>query len=262
LIENFKEKIELMQKALHKTQKVDDYLLTVGGITNEPAVQLPPKFSILEADRFTGVGNPKQHLRKYLNFVKIKGLNEQQVLQAFPLSLAGSASNSYYTLNLGKTKNLGELVDLFMKQFSYNSMIDFTLRDLKKMCQRDNEIFSEFLVRWRAKASKMINRPEKKNQVNIVMKGLFPIYYNRMFASPIMDFEQLWNSGMRIEDTIDNGQLDKREGRIYVTTKKIFGSSSKTPNVQANINVVQLNQYQYQCPLQNQYQKSYSYIYI
>ena len=65
-----------MQKALQKTQGVDDYLATLGGITNETAMQLPPKFSILEANRFTGVGDPKQHLRQYLNFVKIKGLNE------------------------------------------------------------------------------------------------------------------------------------------------------------------------------------------
>jgi hypothetical protein len=32
-----------------------------------------------------------------------------------------------------------------------------------------------------------------------------PIYYNKMFASPIMDFKQLCNNGMRIEDTIDSG---------------------------------------------------------
>jgi hypothetical protein len=203
------------------------------------------------------VGDPKQHLRQYLNFVKIKGLNEQQVLQAFPLSLAGSASNWYYTLNVGQTKNWGELVEIFIDQFSYNTMIDVTLRDLETTRQRENETFSEFLVRWRAKALKMMNRPKEKDQVNMVMKGLLPVYYNRMFASPIMDFEQLCNSGMRIEDAIDNGQLDKREGRISVAPKKTFGSSSKTPNIQANINVVQPNQYQYQRPPQHQYQNAY-----
>ena len=56
-----------------------------------------------------------------------------------------------------------------------------------------------------------------------------------------MDFDKLCNSGMRIEDAIDNGQLDKREGRISATPKKTFGSSSKMPNIQANINAVQSN---------------------
>ena len=137
-------------------------------------------------------------------------------------------------------------------------MTNVTLCDLKTMRQRDNETFSEFVVRWRAKASKMINRQNEKDQVNKVMKGLLPVYYNRMFASPIMDFEQLCNNEMRIEDTIDNGQDDKREGRISATTMKTFESSSKAPNVQANINAIQLNQYQYQRPFQNQYQNSYS----
>ncbi len=87
------------------------------------------------------------------------------------------------------------------------------------------------------------------------MKGLLSAYYNRMFA--IMDFKQLCNSGMRIEDAIDNGQLDKREGRIFVAPKKTFGNSSKASNIQANINVVQSNQYQYQRPPQHQYQNAY-----
>ena len=116
--ESFKEKMELMQKALQKTQRVDDYLATMGGITKEEPLQLPPKFFIPETNRFTRVGNPKQHLRQYLNFVKIKGLNEQQVLQAFPISLAGLTSNWYYTLNIGQTKNWGELVKIFIDQFS------------------------------------------------------------------------------------------------------------------------------------------------
>jgi hypothetical protein len=122
----------------------------MGVITKEDPSQLPPKFVILETDRFSGIGDPKQHLRQYLNFVKIKGLNKQQVLQAFPLSLAGSTSNWYYTLNVGQTKNWGELVEIFIDQFLYNTMIDVTLRDLEMTRQRENETFSEFLVRWRA----------------------------------------------------------------------------------------------------------------
>uniref|UniRef100_A0A2N9HWY3 Retrotransposon gag domain-containing protein n=1 Tax=Fagus sylvatica TaxID=28930 RepID=A0A2N9HWY3_FAGSY len=178
--------------------------------TKKDPSQLPPKFVILETDRFSGIGDPKQHLRQYLNFVKINGLNKQQVLQAFPLSLAGSTSNWYYTLNVGQTKNWGELVEIFIDQFLYNTMIDVTLRDLEMTRQRENETFSEFLV-----------------------------------------------SEMRIENSVDNGQLDKRGGRISVTPEKTFRSSSKTPNIQANINVVQPNQYQYQCPPQHQYQNAY-----
>ena len=68
-----------------------------------------------------------------------------------------------------------------------------------------------------------------------------------------MDFKQLCNNGMRIEDTIDSGWIDKHEGKISAPSKKTFGSSSKVPNAQANINAVQPNQYQHQSPFQDQY---------
>jgi hypothetical protein len=57
--------------------------------------------------------------------------------------------------------------------------------------------------------------------------------------------------GLVIHEPFD---LDKRKGRIFVAPKKAFESSSKTPNIQANINAVQPNQYQHQHPLQNQHQ--------
>ena len=40
------------------------------------------------------------------------------------------------------------------------------------MQQNDNETFSEFLVRWREKVAKMMNRLAKKDQVNSKMKNL------------------------------------------------------------------------------------------
>ena len=62
-------------------------------------------------------------------------------------------------------------------------MIDVTLCDLETTRQRDNKTFSEFLVKCRAKALKMINRLDEKDQISKVMKGLLPVYYNRMFAT-------------------------------------------------------------------------------
>jgi hypothetical protein len=59
----------------------------------------------------------------------------------------------------------------------------------------------------------MINRSDEKDQVIIVMRGLLLVYYNRMFASPIM-----CNSGIRIEDSINSGRLDKYEGKIDLCT--------------------------------------------
>ena len=75
------------------------------------------------------------------------------MLHAFPLSLSGIAEEWYYTLDVEKTKVWKELINLFVKQFSYNTTVDVTFKDLKIMQQDDNERFSKFLVRLRVKAA-------------------------------------------------------------------------------------------------------------
>ena len=64
----------------------------------------------------------------------------------------------------------------------------------------------------------MVNRPAE-------MKDILP---NKACALPIMDFEQLCNNGMRMEDAIDSNIT---EGKMYAPTKKIRENSSKDPNV-------------------------------
>jgi hypothetical protein len=179
----------------------------------------------------------------------MKGLNETQVLNAFPFSLTRSASKWYYTLDIGNVKGWTELLNAFLTQFSFNKMIDITLRDLETTKQKEEETFSEYLVRWREKASKMINCLGEKDQVNIMMKGLLPIYFNRMLSAPIMNFEQLCDCGTRIEDAMENGKIERNEGRA--TSKKTYGQTSKnTP--QTNVSAV------YQTPIPSPYPYQYS----
>ena len=82
-------------------------------------------------EKFDWTGDPKQHVRRYLSITEMKGLDEKQTLQAFPLSLTGGASRWYYSLDPSKTKVWNELVELFVDQFIFNTMIDVTLRNLE-----------------------------------------------------------------------------------------------------------------------------------
>ncbi len=136
--EEIKRKVDLMQQTLRKNQGFDDYLFSMGGITTEPSMQLPPKFSIPEADKYSWSGDPKQHLRQYLSFAKMKGLNETHVLNAFTFLLNGSTSKWYYALDIGNIKGWIELVNAFLAQFSFNTMIDITLRVLVSQPKTSN----------------------------------------------------------------------------------------------------------------------------
>ena len=81
-----------MQLAFHKAQGMDDCLYNMGGICSKTAIAQPPKFKIFDAENFDGIGDPKQHVRRYLIIAEMEGLDEKQTLHAFPLSLTGGAS--------------------------------------------------------------------------------------------------------------------------------------------------------------------------
>ena len=179
-----RDNMEKMQLASRKAQGMDDYLYNMGGISSKTHIALPPKFKIYDAENFDGIGDPKQHVRRYLSIAEMKGLDEKQTLYAFPLSLTRGASRWYYSLDPSKTKVWNELVELFVDQFIFNTMIDVTLRDLETTKQRVGETFSEYMTRWKGKASRMVSR---------------------LLSSPISSFGELCDYGTRIEDAINNG---------------------------------------------------------
>ena len=106
----------------------------------------------------------------------MKGLDEKQTLHAFPLSLMGGASRWYNSLDPNKTKVWNERVELLVDQFIFNTMIDVTLRNLKTTKQGVGETFSEYMTRWKGKTSRMVNRPNEKDQINMIIKNLLPAY--------------------------------------------------------------------------------------
>ena len=54
----------------------------------------------------------------------------------------------------------------------------------------------------------------------MILKNLLFVYYNHLFSSPIMNFEQLNDYGLKLKDTINIGLLDRNEGKPQ--QKKIF----------------------------------------
>ena len=147
-----------MQLTFHKAQGMEDHLYNMGGVSSMAPIALPPKFKISNAKKFGGIGNPKQHVRRYLSIAEMKGLDKKQTLHAFPLSLTSDASRWYYSLDPSKTKMWNELMELFVDQFIFNTMIDVTLRDLETTIQGVGETFSKYMTRWKTKASRMLNK--------------------------------------------------------------------------------------------------------
>ena len=122
-----------------------------------------------------------------------------------------------------------------MDQFIFNTMIDVTLRDLETTKQGVRETFSKYMTRWKTKASRMVNRPNEKDQINMIIKNLLPAYNSSLLSLPISSFGELSDCGTRIEDGINNRQLEKGESKP--PTKKTYGGGATTTKAPNPINV-------------------------
>ena len=129
-----------------------------------------------------------------------------------------------------------------MDQFIFNTMINVTLWDLETTKQGVGETFSEYMIRWKTKVSRMVNRPNEKDQINMIIKNLLLAYNSRLLSSLISSFGELCDCGIRIEDAINNGQLEKGESKP--STKKTYGggaTTTKAPNP-ANVSAIILQE--------------------
>ena len=75
-----REKMAKMQLAFCKVQGMDDYLYNMRGVSSKAPIALSPKFKISDAEKFDGIGDLKQHVRRYLSIVEMMGLDEKQTL--------------------------------------------------------------------------------------------------------------------------------------------------------------------------------------
>ena len=122
-----------------------------------------------------------------------------------------------------------------MDHFIFSTMIDVTLRDLETTKQGVKEIFSEYMTRWKGKAFKMVNRPNEKEQINMIIKNLLLAYNSRLLSSPISSFGELCDCGTRIKYAINNGQLEKGESKPLI--RKSYGEGANTSKAPSPVNV-------------------------
>ena len=93
-------------------------------------------------------------------------------------------------------------------------MIDAILRDLETTKQGVWETFSEYMTRWNGKASRIVNRPNEKDQINMIIKNLLPAYNSRLLSSLISSFGDLCDCGTRIKDAINQEDIWRRSSYL------------------------------------------------
>ncbi|KAF5932817.1 hypothetical protein HYC85_028988 [Camellia sinensis] len=197
-------KLEKLFKKSHEVKSIPDI---EDGYT-DTAVTLPDRFKMPHIDRFDGSGDPMVHLSLFSDVLRPMGLTRLQKLSLFGRTLSGIAAIWYAKLEDSVKRSWEEMAEAFVAQYSYNTQIEITTRDLETTRQEPKESFSEFVARWRAKASMMTIRPTDKDQIRMVVRNLQPKLMQKMIVLPFPTFSNLHEMGVQIEDAMKQGLID------------------------------------------------------
>ena len=86
----------------------------------EPNIITPPKFKVLDFDKYKGTTCHKNHLKMYCQKMGEYAKDEELLIPSFHESLTGVAVTWYTTLEPFRVLSLKDLVVAFVRQCQYN----------------------------------------------------------------------------------------------------------------------------------------------
>ena len=141
------DKIELRIRSLH----VFDGVIGLDVYDDLLVIALPVEFRMPDIKRYTGIGCPSIHLQLYNTVMCEHRLDEAQMIMLFPLSLSGAAQLWFASLDPSRRRTWADLGQEFIRQYSFNTVMDVSRRELEALRQRPDESITSFISRWREK---------------------------------------------------------------------------------------------------------------
>ena len=92
-----------------------------------------------------------------------------------------------------------------MRQFAFNTVIDVSRRELEALRQRLNQSVSSFIPHWRGKIVEIVDRPSKKDHIQMVLRSLQPTIARHVVGVPFIEFGSLVLALYDVEDGILRG---------------------------------------------------------
>ncbi|XP_065863082.1 uncharacterized protein [Euphorbia lathyris] len=238
-----KEKAKEEEWRQHITQEVQDLR---GGSSGSQdfynlkncltATALPLKFRLPDMKKFDGTGDPTAHMNQYVAVMKPTILTEDQVLGLFNTYLEGAALTWFHALPMVTKKDWKELAKSFIAQYSFNTMLEVTLKELESTKQQARESFSDFVKRWRAKVAVMKQKPLEQDQIRMVVGNTLPYIKNELRYMPFTDFNQMYSYALTVEG---DGEPKKAYTKWTKSGYSAGGPSASTES--AAVKVVDLN---------------------
>ena len=149
------DRIEQRIRSLH----VFDGVLGWDGYDDLLVVALLVEFRTLDIERYTGIGFPRIHLQLYSAVMRGHRLDEAQMIMLFPLSLSGAAQHWFASLDPSRRRKWVDLGQGFIRQYSFNTVVDVSRRELEALRKRSDESVNSFISQLREKIAQIIDRP-------------------------------------------------------------------------------------------------------
>ena len=154
--------------------------------------------------------------------MRAHGLDKSQMITLFPLSLSGVAQRWFTFLESSRRRTWDNLAYEFLRQISFNTVVDVSRRELKALRQRSEESISSFISRWHEKIVEIIDKPSVRDHIQMVLGSLQPRIARRAVGVLFTDFGSLVLALYDVEDGISKG-LWTYSSPSNVTGKKPFG---------------------------------------
>ena len=195
------DRIEQRIRSLH----VSDGVICWDIYDDLPMAALPVEFCMPDIERYTGIGCPRIHLQLYNAVMRGHRLDEAQMIMLFPLSLSGAAQRWFASLDPSRRRTWPDLGQKFIRQYSFNTIVAISWRELGALRQRPDESVTSFISRWRVKIAQIIYRPSERDQINMIMRSLQPRFARHLMGFPHTDFGSFVQALYVIEEGISRG---------------------------------------------------------
>ena len=127
------------------------------------------------------------------------------MIMIFPLSLSGAAQRWFASLDPSRRRTWADLGQEFIRQYSFNTVVDVSRRELEVLRQRPVESVTSFISRWREKIAQIIDRPSERDQISMIMRSLQPCFSRHLMGFSQTDFGSLVQALYGIEEGISRG---------------------------------------------------------
>ena len=175
------------------------------GYDDLPVAALLVEFCMSDIERYTRIGCPCIHLQLYSTIMRWHRLDKAQMIMLFLLSLSGAAQRWFASLDPSRHRTWADLAQEFLRQYSFNTIVDVSRRELEALKQRPDESVTSFISCWREKIAQIIDRSSERDQISMIMCSLHPRFAKHLMGFPQTDFGSLVQVLYGIEEGIARG---------------------------------------------------------